>query len=256
MKVVFLVFLLVVAAAIVAYTVLDNPHDFSEKQCPECHSDVVNNPKRLTGPITALCYKCHRKILGESSHEVDIFPRTVKIPADLPLTGGMLTCNTCHNVHESRFTAYGAKKYYLRRSTTGFEFCVSCHDATKKGSHVEVAVAHAGNRFEVTNRSQPLDAMSISCIGCHDGTIGSSASFSLGSGVWSHNSGSHPVGVNYQECRMRDGGLKAISTFNNKLHLYDGRVGCGTCHDMYSKIPKKLVMSNTKAELCLSCHNK
>ncbi len=257
MKIILLISVLIIAAVIVAYTVMDNPHDFSQSQCPECHVDVVNSPKRMTQPITALCFGCHNKMSKESSHEVDIAPRTLKVPADLPLTRGMLTCNTCHNIHESRFTAYGTKRYFLRRSTTGFEFCLACHDAKIKGSHVEViAAAHAASRYEVINRAEPLDSLSMFCIGCHDGSIGRSADFSFGSGIWRHNMGSHPIGVSYQKSRMRAGGLRPIARLNKKLQLFDGKVGCGTCHDMYSKVPMKLAVSNKNSELCLACHDK
>jgi predicted CXXCH cytochrome family protein len=36
--------------------------------------------------------------------------------------------------------------------------------------------------------------------------------------------------------------------------LFDGNLGCGSCHSAYSKEPHLLVMNNRGSKLCLSCH--
>jgi len=254
-----LVIVLMALSAVIAYTVIEkNPHDFTEGDCPKCHVDSSENPKVLTMSVTKLCQPCHKKINRKSSHPVDKVPESIRVPADLPLTDGKVTCNTCHNIHESNLTAMGGKTYFLRRPSAGREFCMACHEVKLRGSsHVEiVGIAHIGSRYAVTDRSQPLDPMSLDCIGCHDGSIGRAADYKVGQGVWSHNEGSHPVGINYQECRMKRGGLHAVSMISKKLRLFNGNIGCGTCHDMYSSKPGKLTVSNEGSKLCLSCHNK
>jgi predicted CXXCH cytochrome family protein len=41
-----------------------------------------------------------------------------------------------------------------------------------------------------------------------------------------------------------------------QIRLFDGRLGCGSCHSLYSQQQKKLVMSNQNGKLCIKCHNK
>lgn len=259
MKIALLIITLLIVSVIVAYTILRNPHDFSEAECPSCHVDSVNNPREMAAPLTELCRPCHKKITKRSSHKVDMVPELVKVPEDLPLTDGMVTCNTCHNIHEHRYTARGEKTYFLRRPAPGMEFCMSCHEVELENNrHIEiVAAAHIGSRYKITDKNQPLDNMSMECISCHDGNLGRTVTYKVvGKGIWSHNDNSHPIGVNYNESRMRKGDLISRPNIDKRIRFFNGRIGCGTCHDMYSKIPGQLVMGNEGSRLCLSCHEK
>ncbi|MBI5639649.1 MAG: cytochrome c3 family protein [Nitrospirae bacterium] len=258
MKKLLLIIIFLAISALIAYTVRDNPHSFSEEECSRCHVDAVNFPQEMIAPITQLCLPCHKKTTQRSSHPVDIAPEMVRVPADLPLINGMITCNTCHNIHESRLNAFGEKTYFLRRPAPGRDFCISCHEAKlTNNSHIElIAYAHMKGKYTVTDKSQPLDSLSMDCIGCHDGSVGKSVGYAVGKGVWNHQRGSHPVGVNYRESRMRKGELKPVEKLSKKIRLFSGNIGCGTCHDVYSKIPMQLVMSNDGSRLCFACHIK
>lgn len=258
MKKLLFALLLVCITWMIAYTLLDNPHNFPESRCGKCHVDTVGSPRKLTASVTSLCLPCHRKTTRRSSHPVDMAPRIVRIPADLPLMNGMVTCITCHNIHADRFDGFGKKTYFLRRSPSGRDFCIACHETnTAKNSHIEmVAFSHMKGKYTVTGKSRPLDPMSMDCIGCHDGILGKSTSYTLGKGVWSHDNGAHPIGVNYRDSRMKKGNLKPVELLDKSIRLYNGNIGCGTCHDVYSKIPSQLVMSNDGSRLCLSCHDK
>ena len=48
--------------------------------------------------------------------------------------------------------------------------------------------------------------------------------------------------------------LKPMATVDRRLRFFNGKVGCGSCHDPYSTIHKKLVMSDENSKLCFSCH--
>lgn len=248
----------VIAMGLVAYTLSDNPHDFSQEDCVACHLDPSDHPKAMRTSISRMCDRCHRKMTRRSSHPVDRAPELARIPEDLPLSNGKITCNTCHNVHEKRFAAFGSKTYLLRRPAIGREFCLACHETRRsQDTHMELlAVAHEGNKYTVVDDSNPLDPLSLDCIGCHDGSIGRVVSHRIGQGAWSHDSGAHPIGVGYRESRMRKGGLVPVSMLDKRLRLFGGKVGCGTCHDIYSKLPNMLAMSNAGSDLCLSCHRK
>ena len=248
----------IAATVLIAHTVSDNPHDFSDSDCYKCHVDPSERPKAMRTSVSRMCEDCHRKVTRKGSHPVEQVPQLVTVPADLPLTNGKITCNTCHNIHGKRFSSFGQKTYFLRRAAIGREFCMSCHETRRSlDKHIDViAIAHEGNRYSVVDDSKPLDPMSLECIGCHDGSMAKAVSFGLGQGVWNHNSGIHPIGVEYRESRMRKGGLIPLSMLDKKIRLFGGRIGCGTCHDLYSKLPAKLCKSNAGSALCLSCHNK
>jgi predicted CXXCH cytochrome family protein len=193
-----------------------------------------------------------------SSHPVDVYPITTTIPPDLPLRNRMVVCITCHNIHAERFRPLGEKTYYLRRPGAGRAFCMACHKEkpVQEGHTSALGAAHIGNRFGVTDTSGHLDEISVACITCHDGTVGRSADFRLGSGVWQHSSPdqSHPIGVDYETSRMSMGYLKAKQLIDKRIRFFDGKIGCGTCHDMYLKSRNYLVMSNKGSRLCTSCH--
>jgi len=250
--------LLVLVIIVAAYTVTDTPHNFTEAECRDCHIDHGKDPARLAGPVTELCRDCHKRTIRANSHPVDMSPQTAKIPADLPLTDGKVTCNTCHNIHGEARQIFGYRSYFLRRPASDLRFfCVSCHEENRaRPGHKElVTLAHMGSQYIVTDPDQPLDPLSIECIGCHDGSLGGDAQFELGEGIWSHPMTiAHPIGVHYNTARMRTAGLRPPTTLDRKLRFYAGRMGCGTCHDMYSTLEARLVMDNTESRLCTACH--
>lgn len=258
MKTIFYIAVLIIGSVLIAYSLSGNPHEFAESACPRCHIDSTNRPFDMTAPLTELCLPCHKKISKKMSHPVDRVPELTVVPEDLPLMEGMVTCNTCHNIHEYRFDIFGNKTYFLRRSATGKDFCLSCHEISSASEgHIElVASAHLGNRFTVTDTSQPLDPVSTGCISCHEGGPGRDPGLYLHEGIWDHNVGSHPIGVNYNKSRMRTGDLKDISQVDERVKFFNGSIGCGTCHDIYSGLPAKLVMSNEEGRLCLACHHR
>lgn len=242
---------------VVAYTLREEPHKFTEYECMRCHMDVENDPSALVSPVETLCAKCHRKGLKAASHPINVRPEITRVPLDMPLSMGLLTCNTCHNVHADRFTGFGEKSYYLRRPYGGREFCISCHEDNPipSGHKRTLDIAHMGRKFRVTDENQPLDGLSLGCIGCHDGTVAGNVDYVVGAGSWRHIEGSHPIGVDYNESRMKAGGLAPLSRVDKRIRLFDGRLGCGTCHDPYSGLPGQLVMENVKSRLCTQCHD-
>jgi predicted CXXCH cytochrome family protein len=100
--------------------------------------------------------------------------------------------------------------------------------------------------------------MSLTCIGCHDAYISEQVQF-LGSGVWLHTDKkkNHPVGISYKKIsskNIRD--FRPAMLLSGEITLFDGKIGCGTCHNLYSKEKFKLVMNNRNSTLCFSCHIK
>jgi predicted CXXCH cytochrome family protein len=257
-----------VLICIVIYSMQPDPHTFQE--CLSCHltdSDGKILERQMTAPITTLCARCHEKILTEGYlHPVDIRPRNIRVPADMPLSAhGEITCSTCHDIHASFFTPYDTPSHYLRRYEGGRAFCRACHTNAvggKTGHTASLGESHFLSKYIVTDPSLGIDPMSKNCISCHDGSYASSAS--IQAGMWSHgrdfiqhDRGKHPIGVLYENARQRDGSktdLKPLQMVDRRIRFFDGKVGCGSCHDPYSSIEQRLVMSDRGSELCLACH--
>lgn len=268
-KTVLAVLMALAAGFMLVYSMRREPHDFSRSECPECHavdSSGAVAGKRLTAPLLAICERCHAPIFDSYLHPVEVRPLNATVPADMPLSqSGTVTCSTCHDIHRAYATPYGAPSYYLRRDVRGREFCRICHRATSPGmrGHAEsLGESHFLSKYIVTDPSQGIDAMSKNCISCHDGS--SSTSATIQSGMWVHgrdflpyDRGSHPIGVAYEAARLRRGrktDLLPLGMVDRRIRFFDGKVGCGSCHDPYSAIEKKLVMSDRGSKLCLACH--
>ncbi len=253
-------------AALIAYCLGSNPHDFSQSQCKLCHTGEPNSPEFLTVKSSSLtCKTCHKEIFESGfMHPVDIIPEKVTVPRDMPLSNnGLLTCNTCHNVHAD----YKKSSNFLRRQELPRIFCVICHsDGSMGHSHAStLAVAHfsASHTASESGLTGPLDAISKNCLSCHDGTQGSSVPINTGN--WDHSSSfsgptlgkKHPIGIHYEQARLRSGrktDLRPISEVDKRINFFDGQIGCGSCHNPYSQGQDHLVMSDRRSALCFSCH--
>ncbi|OGW55658.1 MAG: hypothetical protein A2Z46_01525 [Nitrospirae bacterium RBG_19FT_COMBO_55_12] len=262
------VLLFIVFLCIVIYSMQTEPHKFQE--CLSCHlTDSAGKilERQMTAPITTLCARCHEKILTEGYlHPVDIRPRNIRVAADMPLSPhGEITCSTCHDIHASYLTPYNTPSHYLRRYESGRDFCGACHAGVvngKRGHTTSLGESHFLSKYTVTDPSLGIDPMSKNCVSCHDGSFAASAT--IHAGRWSHgrdfirhDQGSHPIGVLYEDARGRQGAktdLKPITIVDRRIRFFEGKVGCGSCHDPYSTIEKRLVMSDQGSKLCLSCH--
>ncbi len=271
MKKIFLFFLFFVGLlCFLVYCIEDNPHDFHETQCVVCHQGDPSSALSLVGSSPTLaCNQCHGDILKSGfMHPYDVEPDKVDIPRDFPLSStGLIVCTTCHDVHASNRNFQGEKTFFLRRQLLGRQFCVTCHSGGTLGgrsSHETVlGEAHFQSEYIAISEGQELDQTSKNCISCHDGSYASSVSITTG--VWQHSSdyggnrlgAKHPIGIDYEEARLRAGrktDLRPISMVDERLQFFDGKLGCGTCHDPYSHLDNDLVMSNRRSVLCFACH--
>ncbi len=260
-----LIFAVAVLLSLIVFSLENQPHAF--KECSSCHLAAEPSgatAREMTGPVSLLCAVCHEKTLAEGyMHPVDIKPAGVIIPDDMPLSrAGEIMCATCHDVHSDFFTPYGAPTHFLRRQEAGKAFCRLCHRDIATGHTASLGEAHFRSGYIVTDPSGEIDAMSFNCLSCHDGVYAKSVT--IGAGVWKHSKdlmrydgGSHPIGVDYERARLKQGrkmDLISIYEVDRRIRFFNGKVGCGSCHDPYSRLPKKLVMSDEHSKLCFSCH--
>ena len=244
--------LLIAATPVSAHSMPVEPHEFLQTECDMCHVDVKNDPEKILSFATAACVNCHSEVKDNRSHPTDV-NTTLPVPEDMPLTNGKITCITCHYVHPIEGEKFEQRHSFLRGNVTGEFFCGTCHEITKMGL-LAVKQAHPGS-FKITEPHGSLDNMSLGCIECHDSYYKDKMD-SIGAGIWRHrNELTHPVGVRYTEVSMKKmNKFRPAGMLRKEVPLFDGRIGCGTCHSIFSKNRAKLILDNPGSKLCRECH--
>ncbi len=240
----------------------EDVHDFTGR-CNACH---LNNPEKggkliFVKDIDYMCSECHDEAKG-LSHPVGVKP-SMKIPSEFPLDWkGEITCDTCHVAHASDSMSV---RFLLRKRVFGELFCRSCHDVSIEGMTLHktgIETAHLGSRYTEGGRIDSIDELSIKCLNCHDASLGDDTEiyYAVGTGSYSHRKSigvTHPIGANYYlVSRKYRGAYVKPEDLDKRIKLFKGRVGCGSCHNPYSKEHFQLVMSNEGSKLCFACHNK
>lgn len=250
-KILIIVFTLL-AGGIIVYSFHNvPPHQFKEGQCSFCHINY-EPPFYFRESISSLCNYCHGK-RNVLSHIVSVKP-SMQIPEELHLdSNGEMTCATCHNIHMSTTNeATGERTYLLRGDLRGKEFCDTCHVSTmevveegKLPSHADIIEnAHLGY---YTSENQKIDGVSLYCLSCHEGAAATHVSISAGAG-------SHSVGVNYQKAYKKDTKLRSPKSLSSEIKLFEGKVGCASCHNPFKLERHKLSIDNEESKLCFECH--
>lgn len=257
---------LVMAGAIIVYSYTNAPphkFNFMKGECKRCHI-TYQYPFRFRDNITDLCNECHGSD-NALSHVVGVTP-SMYLSDEFPLDEhGEMTCNTCHNIHmERRDDITGRRTYLLRSNLRGKAFCDDCHSETLEillpdatPSHAEFfSQAHFGYYSTETGT---IDKVSLYCMMCHSGDIGSEAHVSLETGNPLY--GSHPIGMKYDDAYLRSLSSRSDNMVPPEhlipqIKFFEGRMGCPSCHDPFNLRGHKLVISNVGSRLCLACHMK
>lgn len=247
---------LLIAVAAAVYGLSGQAHEFSDDKCVLCHSNVKDDPGSIKPTITLACNACHLKLEQKKSHPSDVYP-TMQVPEDMPLTDGKLTCITCHYVHpEDNIQHLTDNRLFLRRQSRGIFFCTICHKIDKN-RHIVFENVHTGT-YKVTDRTTRIDRVSLECIECHD-TYAKSPEAALGAGTWNHSNKeyNHPIGVSYNKITSKKmNKFRPEGMLSKEVRLFNGKIGCGTCHNIYSQEKKMLAVNNRGSRLCLECHIK
>jgi len=222
------------------------------------------------------CEHCH-DMTPDISHPVGMRP-TMVVPAAFPLdAAGRMACTTCHDVTMARPAQGPGDPSMLRGAARGSELCGACHADTRtlesRLSHaLMIGRAHGGDAPASTSSAKatastlPVDSQSLACMECHDGSLAPSDDVAVGGwqGAASGSSVpgpaglglSHPVGADYARLAINHRGLQPVAVLaSGAVRLVEGRVGCTSCHSPFSTHAKLLVMTNTRSQLCLTCHH-
>ncbi len=228
------------------------------KAAPEVWTAPAAQPPRAEPGVTARsCVSCHR-FEPVQTHPTNVMA-SMSVPSSLPLMGGFVTCLTCHDATADHATT--RRPVGVRGGLTGPELCVQCHagasNSTKSIHSLRGAKAHLTSKSPLDRPAQPgaADGESVSCMACHDG---SSASDAGSHALRRHGDDmllDHPIGIPMRETgRSRDSDFKLNRHIDKRIRLFNGNLGCGSCHSIYSREPGLLVMNNRGSKLCLSCH--
>jgi len=249
-------FLILVGVVLTAYSRMKDPHQFSDDECRLCHVDAQKDPGNLKPVPSSVCEKCHAESRQKLSHPIDVAPET-SMPADMPLEDGKLSCITCHFVHPFSIKYKRFTYFLLRRPGKGAPFCSACHRIDAKG-HIVFENLHQSS-YQATDRGGSLDRYTLQCIQCHDDRIDNPGR-ALGAGRWQHFAASrlnHPVGISYAGIANKNPRkFNPAPMLPDEIRFFNGKIGCGTCHNTHSKEKSMLVMSNWRSSLCLVCHIK
>lgn len=238
-----------------------NPHDFRNR-CRTCHlvEPRAGEKQVFTGRIDDLCNTCHQ-MRTENSHPSKITTE-LSIPRHMPLDeAGEMTCATCHDPHGGKT---GHLPFLLRVDAHGEFLCQSCHEldnvsdglcmVTSGIAHVKTSTPPDSMHF-----SQNLDRISLNCLACHGTTSRKDTPYheSMPSKTSVMGAGFvHPIGSHYADTANRSRGYREPEQLSPLIALYEGKVGCFSCHNPFSTEKSRLVMKGGNSHLCLECHLK
>jgi len=218
---------------------------YTGKFCSECHEKTPergrNKYLKYDGDYNLLC-KCHLKTPNSYIHPTDIVPsdkKQTKIPSDLPLEEGKLTCLTCHDLYR-QCQELVADRYSLRgmpyRRTT--DFCFKCHDESnyvmldphrqfdEKGEIVREKCLYCHTEVpdeKQVGREHPklIGELTVLCQRCH-------IRMAMRSGSFSHMQ--RPSVKTLAIMRTTEEKFAAILPLDEQ-----GRTSCATCHNPHDK---------------------
>lgn len=232
-----------------------NGHRFTPEDCLICHTKEDGGLTNLRADVTAACATCHPTKRDYQAHPTDLVPKK-NLPGDILLVEGRFTCVSCHDVHGAKQQLGRRAAYFLRRNVDGKPFCLICHDVDEKG-HLFIGATHLGT-FAEKDTTSTIDATTLLCIVCHDDRI-DSMDKQLGAGSWNHFAIrlEHPVGSDYrQSYNKQPNAFTPPELLDSTVQLFNGKIGCGTCHNRYYGNRYMLAMNNERSSLCFACHLK
>ena len=237
-------------------TSLIDPHRFSIRDCEVCHVDANNDPASLKPMFNSRCVGCHADLEHSQPHPVDI-STNILLPDDMPLVNGKLGCITCHFFHPFSDKYKNRSGNLLRRPGRGAVFCVACHQINEK-DHTAFENIHRDSYRRLSVGNSRLDMYTLQCVECHDKYLDRSfGSFAGGGPNPISGLSSHPVGVSLERiAAKKPRRFNFPHTLPGEIRLFNGKIGCGTCHNAFSKEKSMLVMNNWRSRLCLKCHKK
>jgi predicted CXXCH cytochrome family protein len=246
--------------------------------CQTCHSPGESgsdypDSTNVSGDINQLCTSgpCH-DYNPVMNHPVGV---TIdqSVSGDMPLdSAGRITCLTCHKKPPSSGNSINTdvSQDFTLYIPEGVQFCVSCHTKMKtslsRQSHWRSSMSVHLSPINLSQLSTParqrigsIDTESYMCLSCHDEMM---VMIPLERETrqqkvtrW-RNMRDHPIGMDYSRVALLKSRQYRYPLLNDRIRLFDGKMGCGSCHNLYSNERKFLVQENSSSALCRQCHDR
>lgn len=239
-----------------------NPH-WNDYLCLSCHLEQPvkgNAPLRENGDKNLVCNRCHHSEYAQPDiHPVNVIPSShIRVPEDMPLEEGKLTCDTCHycrlQMGKSRKSRMlKTNPNFLRKTQiTRNSYCFLCHlEETYKRLNPHNQLNASGEVDEETclfchaaipdvNFIGPEKVSFIIhnpdeyCVGCHHG--------------FTQN---HPAGVNHliePSDKIKAAIETSVQRIGVELPLFHGKIVCATCHNPHQEGVIKISAAATGAK--------
>ena len=254
---------------------------YDARYCLECHVEIPpqKGPKflRYGGDFKILC-RCHYNTEKNYPHPVDLEPSESlkrRIPHELPLQDGKVTCATCHQIfnqcHDKPQDKIFLKEDKFLRGApyqNRTDICFKCHDINEyrkynphlqldsKNQIIKARCLYCHSEVPDENRANYEDVKLVTngesiCLGCH---------MRMTENLWhTRHLRKPPLDI-----------LKRIEELKDKYHIIlpldqDGKITCATCHNPHQKgvIPDKREGAKGAGEkhrfrltdnMCIRCH--
>ncbi|MHC4271547.1 MAG: hypothetical protein ACYST2_04465 [Planctomycetota bacterium] len=259
-------------------------HHF-QLSCSTCHepegapaepgSEANTNMGKLKGDINQLCTSsgCHfyDPMLN---HPVGVRPES-EIPDEMQLDSySRITCLTCHeqSIPSSNLDYLGDSQKRFLYQPEGIEFCSSCHmsagGSLEKQSHwqfstrahLESMTPNSGYVDKDIQFVGDIDSESRTCLSCHEDVSGTVIAFKetpFQKQIRRQSMSDHPIGMDYERTVSRKASEFIFPLISNqRIRLFNDKVGCGSCHSLYAPTEKNLVDIYERGVLCRQCHIK
>ena len=251
--------------------------------CDTCHAPtsgpqaavLEESPSpQLTGDVNRACKSggCH--VYDRSlNHPVGVaVPAPERLPSYMPPDHiDRIDCLTCHSDPRSTTPADDTGERMLI-VPDGDDLCGSCHMQMQGDGRTPAHwrfsnKAHLGSispRPRSTTRMDVafdrIDPESRTCVSCHDDikiTVPQeNETYRQRMARWATMS-DHAIGMPYAAVAGRQRGQFNYPPADaEQIRLFDGKVGCGSCHSLYADNPAYLVVKQNNGRLCRTCHIK
>ncbi len=226
-----------------------DPH-WKDVMCMACHEGEPMKgaaPLKEGGDLLRLCYRCHAfKYSRNEIHPVNMKPSPyVAIPPDMPLDGGRVTCETCHDSSlqeggEGAGSAGRTNPKFLRGGfTSRNEFCLRCHSQESiraLNAHLQLfddgsanvvicAFCHSSlpgiEAGWITRTRFSGDEVNDLCLLCHTSLY-----------LENHPQVPHLVRPSGEMMEVLESAEERLGVV---LPLYDDRIVCVTCHNPHQE---------------------
>ncbi|MEP0842660.1 MAG: hypothetical protein HRF43_08100 [Phycisphaerae bacterium] len=266
----------------------------SGRDCAVCHLNWVESFKQPAAVLLMddpgygvvaeadTCLGCHdgsvgdsrRRVWVEHGHRTGIRPpATMKVPDQLPLDDGRISCRTCHTAHSGQGPETLATTVFVRVRNDASQLCIACHQDKTKGPELGTHPV-GGMPFPVpaeliaAGAHQGPDAGRLICQTCHTphgsrehdllvmGTQSSQLCLTCHAkvrpGFWRPDAGrEHPQNPPLSSDAMR----QAIRDMGTATGPGETLI-CLSCHKLHHGQAGRYMLADTlhESNLCLRCH--